>query len=350
MRFLWRWTKRLLLVLLLLIAALLAPVGYVELACRGEIRESDYVSLLPPEHHRLESRTLMTYPEWHIVHAYDDYAEVIATGDPHDYGFFRSITGFWSSLCSLSEASASHGGVDWDTRQMVYVIGVSFTAELALKAAYEETVGRVFTWMRGEDRAPLDALSADQARAYAGFLQQVPWYRWDFAGDADALQAAATDRWRDRERAFALGIENNVKAAYAGVIAQAVAGVGFDELTLRMIVTDIDRAGLEALPGVTVISERAEEWEIETPRYRELTGLLARMADAGAGFVEIAGNDDIMLTVLSDRASHPGALHSFARQGHGDYRHLLMVPVTELDETLRGLEGEGLRLEHVHDY
>jgi hypothetical protein len=24
---------------------------------------------------RPEGRTLMTYPEWHIVHAYEDYAE-----------------------------------------------------------------------------------------------------------------------------------------------------------------------------------------------------------------------------------------------------------------------------------
>ena len=350
MRFLWRWLKRLVLLLAVLLAALLAPVGYVELACQGETAETDYAALLPPEHRRLESRTLMTYPEWHIVHAYDDYAEVISEGDPHDYGFFRSITGYWSSLCSLTRASADHGGVDWETRQMVYVIGVSFTAELALKAAYEETVGRVFTWIRGETRAPLDEMAAAQARGYATFLQQVPWYRWDFAGDADALQAAATDQLRDRERAFALGIENNVKAAYAGVIAEAVAGVGFDELTLRMIVTGVGRADLQALPGVTVIAERAQGWEIETPRYRELTGLLAQMAEAGAGFVEIAGNDDIMLTALSDAPTHPDAIHSFARQGYGDYRHLLLVPVTELDETLRGLADQGLRLEHVHDY
>ena len=84
MRFLWRWLKRLVLLLAVLLAALLTPVGYVELACQGETAETDYAALLPPEHRWLESRTLMTYPEWHIVHAYDDYAEVISEGDPHD--------------------------------------------------------------------------------------------------------------------------------------------------------------------------------------------------------------------------------------------------------------------------
>jgi hypothetical protein len=50
---------------------------------------------------RPEGRTLMTYPEWHIVHAYEDYAAVIRTGDPDDFGFLSSIGDFWSSTCAL---------------------------------------------------------------------------------------------------------------------------------------------------------------------------------------------------------------------------------------------------------
>jgi hypothetical protein len=350
MRVLWRWLKRLLQGVVLLVLALLAPVGYVELACRGAAVDSDYAAIVAPEYRRLESRTLLTYPEWHIVHAYDDYAEVTRRGDPDEFDFFRAITGYWSSLCTLSQVSASYGGVDFETRQMVYVVGVSFTAEMALKASYEETIGRVFTWLRGPARSPLDDLAAEQARGYADFLQQVPWYQWDFAGDAAALQAASTGTLRDRERAFALGLEYRVKSAYAGVIADAVADIGFDELTLRLIVTDLERAAPAALPGVTVIRNRPEGWEIEVPRYRVLTGLLAQMATSGAGFVEIAGNDDIMLTALSDAPTHPDAIYSFARQGYGDFRHLLMVRVADLAETLRGLAANGLRLEYVHDY
>ena len=128
---------------LVLVLLLLSPVAYVETACRPQGEAAPYTSLLPPADHRPESRMLMTYPEWHIVHAYDDYARVIRDGDPHDYGFLRGIGGFWSSLCALSQASGAHGGVDGGTKQMVYVIGTSFTLELALKAAYEETLGRV---------------------------------------------------------------------------------------------------------------------------------------------------------------------------------------------------------------
>jgi hypothetical protein len=337
-------------VLGVVVLALLAPVAWVELACRGEPVASDYTPLLPPENRRVESRTLLTYPEWHIVHAYDDYARVIATGDPHDFGFFRAVRTYWSSLCALTEQAAAHGGVDGETRQMVYVIGVSFTAELTLKAAYEETLGRLFVALRGPERAPLDDLSARQAADYAAFLQQVPWYKWDFRRDIAELEAAKTNSLRDRERRFALGTEYAAKAGYAGVIASAVASVGADELTLRMIVTGAAPEELEATEGITLIAERPEGIEIETPRYRKLTNLLIDMAGQGVETVEIAGNDDIMLTVLSDQPTMEGSLFSFPRQGYGDWRHLLLVKVPELMPTLRRLAEGTARVEHVHDY
>ncbi|MEX0305356.1 MAG: hypothetical protein AB3N24_23295, partial [Leisingera sp.] len=237
MRALWRWAQRLGLLLAVLAVSLAAPVGYVETMCRGEGASLPYQALIAPEHHRPENRTLMPYPEWHIVHAYEDYAEVIRDGDPHDYGYLQGVGGFWSSLCSLSRSAGAHGGTDAATKQMVYVIGVSFTAELALKAAYEETLGRLFAALRGPQRTPLDDLSARQAAQYAEFLQQVPWYKWHFRKDAADLRSRNSGSLRDSERRLALGLEYSAKAAYADMIEQAVAATGQDELTLRMIVT-----------------------------------------------------------------------------------------------------------------
>ena len=349
MRFVWRLLRRAIFALLLFILVLLAPVAYVETMCRGEVVASDYVPILPPEHHRAEARAFLTYPEWHIVHAYDDYGRVIATGDPHDYAFLSGIAGFWTSLCALSEKSAAHGGFDTTTKQTIYTIGASFTLELALKAVYEETVGRIAAWLRGEDRSPLDDLSARQAADYAEFLQQIPWYRWDFEREIDALEQANSGSLRDRERRFALGVEYATKAAYARVIESAVASVGPDALRLRMIVTGADAATLGRLDGVEIIAERPEGIEIETPRYRVLTRLLQKMAGRGADFVEIAGNDDIMLTALSTGAE-PDALFSFRRQGYGDMRHLIALPVPQLAQWLRANAGGPLKLEHIHDY
>ena len=350
MSLLKRLFKWLLGITLIAVVLLAGPIVYVETMCRGEAGEDTYQSILPQEHHRLEARTFMTYPEWHIVHAYDDYAQIISTGDPHDYRFLPSIAGYWSSLCELTRTAASHGGVDGSTKQLVYVIGASFSFELALKAAYEETFGRVATLIRGDARTPLDDLSAAQATDYAKFLQQVPWYKWDFIADKAALNERATGALRDRERRFALGLEYGAKASYAGVIASAVESTGQDQLTLRMIVTGIAPEQLAEIADVQVIESRPEGVEIETPRYRKLTHMMAEMAALGVRFVEIAGNDDILLTALSNQPSHPKAVFSFARQGYGDYRHLVPLKVAELSEVLTNMEDAGLSLEHIHDY
>ena len=347
MKRLFKWLFGLILLAVVLLAA---PVLYVETICRGEALAGSPDSRPPETHHRPEARTFMTYPEWHIVHAYDDYGQVIRSGDPHDFGYLRAIRGYWSSLCALTETSAGHGGVDGGTKQLVYVIGVSFTFELALKAAYEETIGRIAALVRGETRAPLDDLSAKQAQDYAAFLQQVPWYKWDFEADRAALAEAKTDTVRDRERNFALGLEYGAKSAYAGVIASAVESTGQDQLTLRMIVTGQSEAVLSAMPDIRVVGTRLEGVEIETPRYRKLTGMIAAMAKNGVTFVEIAGNDDILLTALSDTPTHETAIHSFARQGYSDYRHLIALKVVDLAEALESMAQGGLTLEHIHDY
>ncbi|PSL19344.1 hypothetical protein [Shimia abyssi] len=346
MKTLWRWVRRLVLVLLVAVIGLASPVIYVETMCRGDGDVTLYAPQLAAEHHRPEARTLMTYPEWHIVHAYEDYAKVIETGDPHEFGYLRAIGGFWSSLCVLSKASADLGPVDGGTKQMVHVIGVSFTAELLMKAAYEETLGRIAAALRGAPRAPLDDLSADQAAKYARFLQQTPWYQWPFETDATDLKSNNTGSLRDRERAIALGLEYSAKAAYARAIAQAVAQVGPDELTLRMIVTGLDAP----LPETRIMRQTPSVTEIETPRYRTLTHLMVGMAMDDVDFVEIAGNDDILFTALSGQPTVEQALLSLPRQGFGDYRHLIMIKVTDLADQLRNLDASGLTLEHVHDY
>ena len=76
-----KWVTRLGAALVLIVAGLLSPIAYVEIACSSDVGSDDYDAILPAQYHRPESRTLLTYPEWHIVHAYDDYARVISKND-----------------------------------------------------------------------------------------------------------------------------------------------------------------------------------------------------------------------------------------------------------------------------
>lgn len=345
MRLLWRLIKTLLWALVLVVLGLISPIFYVETLCRPSGQATPYTPILPASDRRPESATLLTWPEWQIVHAYEDYAQVITAGDPHDYAFLPEIGSFWSSLCTLSRAAGPLGGVTLENKQMLYTIGVSFTLELSLKAAYEETLGRLAVWLRGPQRAALDNLTARMATDYARFLYQVPWYRWNFTRDADTLAADTTPGLRNWERRTAIGLEFRGKAAYAGMIAAAVAATGFDQLTMRSVVSGIAPDDLAQINGIAVIQTLPQGVVIETPRYQAFTDLALILAMHGAQFVEIAGNDDILYTDLSADPTQSGALMDMPRQGFGDYRHLQLIKVADLSRAL--LAGG---IEHIHDY
>ena len=351
MRFLWRWTKRLLLLLLILVIGLLAPVGYNEIACRGDVMDEPFTPQIAANEHRDESATYLTYPEWHIVFAYDDYAKVLEDGNPHEFGYFRSISGFWSALCNLTETADNHGGTP-ETKNMVYVIGVSFTAELLAKAAYEETIGRLFTWIGG--RSASDVASAQMARDYAEFLHQIPWYKYDFPSDIAELNAIGPQTLRDRERQIALGLEYGAKTQYAKAIAKAVEASGQAKLTIRTIVHDLDVDALRAIEDVTIIRATPNGTEIDTPRYAAFTDILTQIAAKGGRISEITGNDEIMLTITGfkrpDFLADLPVLASLQRQGYDDLRWLVTVQLKDLHTVIRALEGSDATLEHIFDY
>jgi hypothetical protein len=352
LRIIWKILKWPLICIVSLVAILVAPVAYTELACRQESTKSDYTPIITdPELQRNEAATFLTYPEWHIVHAYDNYAKVISTGDPHHFQFLKSIARFWSSACKLTGLADTYGGAEQQTRTMIYVIGVSFTAELGAKALYEETIGRLFTVFQGNSHSALDEASAKMADEYAKFLQQVPWYRYDFQTDRAALIAQSDGSLRDRERNLALGMEFAVKAAYAKVIAKAVAATEIAKLRIQSVITQISEDQLRNIKGVTIISNLENGILIETPRYRAFTHILHDIARQGGEIIEIAGNDEIMLSVLSD-AQNPDLMGiELERQGYDDYRYLYWLPLKKLASSIRKFdENPEVRLEHIYDY
>lgn len=348
-----RWLIRAVLTVVVLALLLLAPVGYNEIACRAETTNENYTPLIDTTDHRPEAATYLTYPEWHIVFAYDDYAKVLETNDPHDFDYIKAITGFWGAMCALTETADTHGGAP-DTKTMDYVIGVSFTAELLGKAAYEETIGRFATWLRGPDPVASDAVSAKMAREYAEFLHQIPWYKYDFPADIAKLKAIGPQSYRDRERQFALGLEFSAKTAYAKAIAQAVEASGQAKLTIRSVVKGLETEALHKIPDVIVIRANPDGIEIETPRYAAFTTILKAISNQNGEIVEIAGNDEIMVTitgtkrpeVLQDR----DVLATLDRQGYDNQRWLVNVQLADLSDLIRALKGPDASLEHIFDY
>jgi hypothetical protein len=336
---------------------MLVPVAYVELACRGDLRTQTSTPLIADAaFQRPEANSYLTYPEWHIVYAYDGLAQALKTGDEHAFDYASSVAAFWRTTCALMRVADAHGGADGATRRMIHTIGVSFTAEMAAKAAYEETFGRLTAWLRGTKKTPQDEVVATMAADYAAFLRQTPWYKYPFDRETRKLWAAPVNGWmRGWERRLAIGTEFTAKRVYASAIGGAVAATGEATVVIRSVVSGLSARALSGIADVTVVRTGPAGVEIETPRYDRFTQILAEIARRGGTIREIAGNDDIMVTLTVPPDSAPrlraGTLITrLTRDGFAGDRLLVNVKVADLATLLNANPIGDPGVEHVFDY
>ena len=346
----------------LALATVVLPVAYIETSCgspwpgltRGANRP-----LLPESERRPEARTWLTYPEWHIVYSAESLGRHLVAGrPPSTYPYGADIGGFWSSFCALNRVTQGTDDAG-DAKVMIYTIGISYTAEMAIKAVYERTIGRFAEWSSGWTSA--DDLHASRTQqAYGAFMHETPWYRFPF-GEALAEEWRTDEpdlTFRHWERRFALTAEYGVKAGYAKLIDKASgAALGRDALTLRLVARtspevlaalDDRLKVVRDMPGGLVVAV--------APRYAQFTELLDKMTGSTIALEEIAGNDDIFLTATlpeSAMSRWPNAtvlLSMPLGERPGWHRLGLSTKVPQLLATMRQVEMAGGAVEHVYDY
>jgi hypothetical protein len=356
MRFIVKLFKWILALVILLVVVLASPIAYVEFACHVPVTTSAYTPLMAdPAFQRKEANTYLTYPEWHIVYAYDGLAEVLKTGDEYEFAYIPSVWNFWKSTCALTKIADQHGGADSQTRTMIYTIGASFTLEMGLKAAYEETIGRILAGIRGPVKTTQDEMAAAMAADYASFLRQTPWYKYNFdmwVGELWALPV--TNQLRGWERRLALGGEWRAKTYYAKAIAAGVAASGEAKLEIRSVITGLTAEQLGQIADVKIVSEGPDGIVIETPRYDRFTRILIEIAKAGGQIREIAGNDDIMVSAIvvpGKEYAGPGeVIERIGREGFANDRVLVTMKVSKLASLLASEPLADPGVEHVFDY
>ena len=345
----------------LLLATILVPIAYVETACRGPsgtVRPDEpYKRLLTAGPGiRKEARTWLTYPEWHIVYSADSYGRFLETRRPSAFPYFRHIGGFWSSYCALNKVTAASPGTG-EAKVMIYTIGISYTIELGLKGLYEKTLGRLFEWVAGSGSAG-DLYSARVQQRYGAFMHETPWYEFPFGQALRGLwRTRETSQFvRNGERRAALSVEYGAKAGYAALIGWASnSTLGPDQRTLRMLLpAGADPAPVD--PRIRIVGRTAQGLPVaEVPRYAQLTEILVKLASAGIDPVEIAGNDDIFVTMLAPAAAPvprgASVLLSMPLDDRAGWRRLgLSTKVARLGPLLRAVRTGGGEVEHVYDY
>jgi hypothetical protein len=343
-----------------LLAAAIAPIVTIETMCRSPVEgleTGEYRPLLKDAAwKRDEARTWLTYPEWHIVYSAESLGRYLEGNPPSGYHYLRDIRGFWSGYCAMNQAAAGQAGAD--ARVMLYTIGLSYSAEMLVKAAYENTIGRLSEWIGGW-RSADDRYATQVQKRYGAFMHEVPWYEFPFgkafSGLWDTNEPNA--KLRHWERRLALSAEYGVKASYAGLIGWASgASLGRDERTLRLVARSNPRTVSRIDPRLKVVGRLTDgALIIEAPRYAQLTELLQKMAEARFQLVEISGNDDIFLTLLmpaDTQAPGPGVHLITARldDPSGWSRIGISTKVPELPGVIRLARAYRGRVEHIYDY
>jgi hypothetical protein len=311
---------------------------------------------------RPEDQTYLTLPEWYIVYSSDEYAAFIDQNPPSRFPYFGAIGQFWQSYYDICKVTRDRYPFNSDYHLVIAVIGTSFTIENIFKGVYENTIGRITEAISSPELTAEDAYARNVATEYGTFLHTIPWYEFPFGKKLSGLWNE-TPLWgpniiRKAERKGALSLEYGSKALYGGLIKSGTQST-FEPQNLEIL------AVVEGLTDAIAQSESQLRIEkrindrqtlVAIPRYEAFTRLVPRLAERDVRFVEIAGNDEILLTVIAPNGWDGAPRDSetlFAMPiltQPGQQRVALKVPVAALHRVLADLPGSGATLEHIYDY
>ena len=350
-----------------LVALLLAAVwsaGFIGLKCYGG-GTAPANALAPaareiPGYAREEVSTYLTLPEWYIVYNTDEYATALGLRAPSGFPYLGSVRQYWRYYGAACRATKGVYPFSAGNHLMLAVIGSSFSIENLLKGLYENTVGRATEWLAGHD-TPEDTFARRTAAEYGTFMHTVPWYEFPFAARIGALwsetPAGGPHLLRKWERRMALTLEYSVKAAYGWLIGLgSSAAYGEEQLRIHARIENANEA-VFADGAVKRVGDGGGGTTIVTlPRYEAFTARVLAVLAAGGRFSDIAGNDEILVTVLTPAGwtarelQASVVLHERALTDPTVVRIGLKVPVKALHLVIPQIVARGGRVEHFYDY
>jgi hypothetical protein len=317
---------------------------------------SDQLTVQIPGYKRPQESTYLTYPEWAIVYAAREYAGFVRDNNPSGFPYFAYIGRFWQDYAAMIRASSAYP-FNFQNHLMLMVIGISHTVEHVIQSVYENTIGRI-TSLFGYPTPP-DQFLAAAAQDYAAFLDQVPWYQFDYAGKRAGLWAADNggEMVRPWERKLGFGLSFSIKQTYANMIKSGLSATSDPALLdIHVWANGPVAQAISGEPDTTMERNFGPGGAVfVTKRYQVFTDMIPRLIDRGVTFTQIGGNDLILVTVLSDGevVVPDGSVQVFSYAlptDPGTFRTGLTASVPQLHTVIPDLINTGARLEHVYDY
>jgi hypothetical protein len=350
--------------ILALIVAAVSTAAFIGVRCYGSPAVNSARAAAPApksiaDYARPEVFTYLTLPEWFIVYSTDEYARFVRTGSASDFPYLGSVGQYWGYYDAMCQATRETYPFESSYHVMLGVIGASFTIENAIKAVYENTVGRFTEWLSTRD-TPEDRFGAKVAADYGAFMHTTPWYEFDFGGRLWQLWTdvplGGPHMVRKWERRLALSAEYGTKAVYGWLLGAASQGAyGAEDAKIHARVARDSGAMRTGLELVEAPGERDQV--VRLPRYEAFTKAALALVGTGTRFVDIAGNDDILVTALAPDSVNEGALKVATvvtsrpvLTEPGRKRLALRAPVAQLHRAVEELRNAGATIEHLYDY
>ncbi|OAJ55000.1 hypothetical protein A6V36_09255 [Paraburkholderia ginsengiterrae] len=322
-----------------------------------------YQSPVPDADRRGTEQTLLTFPEWYLVHSPAEYARIVQHAPPHDFPFLDQIGQLWSSYATVTrEQMRDNYPLNPGYHVMIWVIASSTTVEYVLRSLYENTVGRASWLLGGKKLTDEDRFAAQAAQEYVDFIRQEPWYLFDFGArlrhlwsDVPMWGPGVVRKW---ERRYALTTEYAIKAVYGKLIEKATRAAYTPALMTTDVVVDHLPDGWSAQAHVSVLARLPDGRALlALPRYFDFRVAATALAQQGIRLTDIAGNtSEILVTVwMKNDASLPASSGRILFEQPltlpaNTRRVALLMPVRGLSDFLAAAGKNGLVTEHVYDY
>lgn len=306
-----------------------------------------------------EAQSILTVPEWYLVFNPKEYADFLEAGNnPSDFPYYQSIDEYWTlydrSMKLVSEAYPYNE----EYVTMLNVIGVSITLEYTAKMLYENSVGRIFSWFSNGTVSDEEKVIIAAQRAYSDLIYDKAWYEFEFmpwVKKVWTISNTAESNWlRKIERMSFFTVEFTFKAVYAKLIEWA-AKASYEEPVTDIFLL-VSAADSVQTSGLDVVYQQAEKSIVKIPRWGTFTKEILLMADRDLRIDDIAGNDEIVISVLAPRNTIPSShgtdvlYTSEVVTKPGLERLVYLMPVNQLLPFLRNAKDNGVEVEHIFDY
>ncbi len=299
------------------------------------------------DYSRNEDQTFLTLPEWYIVFSSEEYANFLKYHLPSDFPYFSSIIQFWKIYGKVVKKTWNSYEFNWGYHLMINVIGISYSSELFLKGLYENSVGRL-TESFLESEVPSLEMKVEEyiqkiASDYTDFVKLRPWYEYPFYSKLKEFwkikDGPNTSLIRRIERRIFFSVELLIKAIYGKLI-----GLGTESVYEP-----------ETLEVKAWVKENGRSKILSIPRYQTFTQTVPILVDKNISFVEIAGNRQILLTLIVPKETNfwetETVLYEWEILTEPSLKRVaLIAPIQKLHEILINANTNGYKLDHIFDY